>query len=307
MLHLSLLPDHARWADFFFRLSTRGGGRGARVPRRLRLARGDGPAPAPTAGRALRRRSALVPRRSATVGNPGELAKRLTGLEVDEIVDDASPRGEKLFALWNPPIVDEETGQRRSALSEACVDDGSLVDDGVRTIGFTRVAARRRAARGVRAAGGGRRPASRRASGRTAPATWPRTGGRSNGSSPTASSWRWPPRTRSSWGSTSARSTRPCWSGYPGTRASMWQQAGRAGRARRRRARGAVAQDDPLDQYLVHHPEDLFDRPAEAAVIDPTNPYVMEPHLRCAARELPLRDAEPGVLRHPRRSPRSSG
>ena len=53
-----------------------------------------------------------------------------------------------------------------------------------------------------------------------------------------------------------------------------------------------VAQDDPLDQYLVHHPEDLFDKPAEAAVIDPENPYVLEPHLRCAARELPIADED---------------
>ena len=80
--------------------------------------------------------------------------------------------------------------------------------------------------------------------------------------------------------------------GYPGTRASMWQQAGRAGR----RSDGAlavlVAQDDPLDQYLVAHPADVFDKPPEAAVIDPTNPFVLEPHLACAAREQPLTDAE---------------
>jgi DEAD/DEAH box helicase domain-containing protein len=80
--------------------------------------------------------------------------------------------------------------------------------------------------------------------------------------------------------------------GYPGTRASMWQQAGRAGR----RAEGSlailVAQDDPLDQYLVTHPQDLFDKPPEAAVIDPSNPFVLEPHLACAAREHPLVDEE---------------
>jgi DEAD/DEAH box helicase domain-containing protein len=76
--------------------------------------------------------------------------------------------------------------------------------------------------------------------------------------------------------------------GYPGTRASFWQQAGRAGRRSDDSLAVLVAQDDPLDQYLVHHPEDLFDKPAEAAVIDPTNPYVLEPHLRCAAREIPL-------------------
>jgi DEAD/DEAH box helicase domain-containing protein len=84
--------------------------------------------------------------------------------------------------------------------------------------------------------------------------------------------------------------------GYPGTRASMWQQAGRAGR----RAEGSlavlVAQDEPLDQFLVTHPADLFDRPPEAAVIDPTNPYILEPHLACAARELPLTDEEAGTF-----------
>jgi DEAD/DEAH box helicase domain-containing protein len=76
--------------------------------------------------------------------------------------------------------------------------------------------------------------------------------------------------------------------GYPGTRASMWQQAGRAGRRSESSLAFLVAQDDPLDQYLVAHPEDLFAKPPEAAVIDPTNPYVLGPHLACAAREHPL-------------------
>src|SRR5207247_86396 len=80
--------------------------------------------------------------------------------------------------------------------------------------------------------------------------------------------------------------------GYPGTRASMWQQAGRAGRRETGSLAMLVAQDDPLDQYLVAHPEDLFERPPEAAVIDPTNPYVLEPHLACAAREQPLSEDE---------------
>jgi DEAD/DEAH box helicase domain-containing protein len=80
--------------------------------------------------------------------------------------------------------------------------------------------------------------------------------------------------------------------GYPGTRASMWQQAGRAGRRNDESLAVLVAQDDPLDQYLTQHPDDLFGRSPEAAVIDPTNPYVLEPHLRCAAREYPLDDEE---------------
>ncbi len=137
MLHASLLPDHARWADFFFRLSLvvideahvlRGvfGSQVAMVLRRLRrliAAHGGDP------------RWCLS---TATVGNPGELASRLTGLDVEVVERDASPRGRKLFALWNPPVIDEETGARRSALTEASWVMTGLVDRGARTIGFTR-------------------------------------------------------------------------------------------------------------------------------------------------------------------------
>jgi DEAD/DEAH box helicase domain-containing protein len=84
--------------------------------------------------------------------------------------------------------------------------------------------------------------------------------------------------------------------GYPGTRASMWQQAGRAGRREEEGLAMLVAQDDPLDQYLVSHPEDLFDKRPEAAVIDPTNRFVLEPHLACAAREYPLAEEELAIF-----------
>ena len=290
MLHLSMLPDHGRWADFLFRLSLvvvdeahvlRGvfGSHVALVLRRLRrLIAHHGGDP----------RWCLA---TATVGNPGELAARLTGLDVEVVERDDSPRGRKLFALWNPPVVDEETNQRRSALSESASLLASLIDDDVRTIAFIR------SRRGAELLAEFAR--------REVIDDGKRDRVRSYRAGYLAEDRRRIERDLASGELLGVASTNALelgidigsldaavLTGYPGRRASMWQQAGRAGRREAQSLAVLVAQDDPLDQYLVAHPEDLFDRPAEAAVIDPTNPYVLEPHLRCAAREQPLPDSE---------------
>jgi DEAD/DEAH box helicase domain-containing protein len=290
MLHLALLADNARWADFMLRLSVvvvdeahvlRGvfGSHVAMTLRRLRrLIAHHGGNP----------RWCLA---SATVGNPGELAERLTGLDVDVVEADAAPRGRKLFAMWNPPIIDDETGARRSALAEASTVMTKLVDDGARTIGFTRS---RRAAellaeftrRGVSDAQARDRIRAYRA-GYLAEDRRKIEQELADGDLVAVAA-----TNALELGIDIGSLDAAVLTGYPGTRASMWQQAGRAGRRSDESLAVLVAQDDPLDQYLAQHPDELFERPSEAAVIDPTNPYVLEPHLRCAAREFPITDEE---------------
>ena len=289
MLHASILPDHARWADFFLRLSIvvvdeahvcRGvfGSHVAHILRRLRrlVARYGGDP-----------RFVLA---SATVGNPGELADRLVGVPFEAVTADASPSGEKVFALWNPPVIDEESGARRGALADASTLMARLAEEGVKSIGFAR---------------------SRRAAELLAEFTRRELPGglrdrvKSYRAGYLAEDRRELERRLAddellAVASTSALELgidigsldAAVLVGYPGTRASMWQQAGRAGRREAASLAVLVAQDDPLDQYLVTHPADLFDKPAEAAVVDPSNPFVLGPHLACAAREQPLSDEE---------------
>jgi DEAD/DEAH box helicase domain-containing protein len=285
MLHASILLDHQRWSDFLLRLSLV-------VVDEAHVARGVFGSHVAMVLRRLRRIVAHYggdPRfvlASATIGNPAELAERLVGVPFSTVTEDATPRGEKLFVLWNPPMVDEESGERRSALAESADLMARLAGRGVRSIGFTRS---RRAAEllaqfarfgvpvdlrdRIKSYRAGYLPEERRALERAlsegelvaVAATNALELGIDIGSLDAA-----------------------ILVGYPGTRASMWQQAGRAGRRNDGSLAILVAQDDPLDQYLVAHPSDLFDRPPEDAVIDPANPYVMEPHLACAARELPI-------------------
>ncbi|MFF2169905.1 DEAD/DEAH box helicase [[Kitasatospora] papulosa] len=292
MLHRGILPSHPRWASFLRALrfvvidechTYRGvfGSHVAQVLRRLRrLCARYGSDP-------------VFLLASATAAHPSVAAGRLTGLPVKEVADDASPRGEMVFALWEPPLTDlhGEKGApvRRTATAETADLLTDLTVQGVRSVAFVRsrrgaelisVIAKERLAEvdrslpgRVAAYRGGYLPEERRALERALHS------GDLLGLAAT---------TALELGIDVSGLDAVVIAGYPGTRASLWQQAGRAGRSGQGALAVLVARDDPLDTFLVHHPEALFDQPVESTVLDPDNPYVLAPHLCAAAAEIPL-------------------
>ena len=235
---------------------------------------------------------------SATVSEPEVSASRLVGLPVTAVTDDASPRGTTEFALWEPPLMDSFAGEngapvRRSATAETGDLLADLVAEGARTIAFVRS---RRGAEAVAVN-------ARRAVTEAVPELGARVAAYRAGYLPEER--RELERRLQSGDLLGVAATNALelgvdvagldavvLSGWPGTVASVWQQAGRAGRAGQGALAVFVARDDPLDTYLVHHPSALFGRSVEATVLDPSNPYVLGPHLCCAAAELPLTDAD---------------
>ncbi len=286
LLHHSLLPGHAHWATFLRKLQYvvvdechvyRGvfGAHVSAVLRRLlRVAARYGARP-------------TVAFASATMAEPAGQASALIGSPVAAVTADGSPREEMTFALWEPPL--KEDGNRRSAVTEAGDLLSELVSARVQTVAFARSrvgvevvadAARRilqqhdaDMAGRVAAYRGGYLPEDRRALEHKL-------------------------RDRSILGLAATNALElgidiagldaVLIAGWPGTLSSLWQQAGRAGRAGQPSLAMLIAADDPLDTYLVHHPERIFGRPLEASVLDPSNPHVLAPHLAAAAAEIPL-------------------
>jgi len=292
MLHRSVLPTHGRWARLLRSVRYvvvdechvyRGvfGSHVAQVLRRLR--------------RICARYGAnpTFVLASATVSEPGVAASRLVGLPIAEVIADGSPRGEAAFVLWEPPLTrlrgEHGAPIRRTATAECADLLADLITEDARTLAFHR--SRRGAelaavltkqalsavdpelpAR-VAAYRGGYLPEERRALEQALQR------GDLLGLATTNAL---------ELGVDVAGLDAVLLAGYPGTRASMWQQAGRAGRGGRESLAVLVARDDPLDTYLVTHPEALFGPPVETTVLDPDNPYVLAPHLCAAAAELPL-------------------
>jgi DEAD/DEAH box helicase domain-containing protein len=320
MLHHGILPHHGRWATFLMRLRyvvidelhvMRGvfGTHVAHLLRRLRrlcLHYGSDP---------------VFIFSSATIGAPSRLASELCGLDVAEVTDDGSPRGERRFVLWNPraiadPVVDlrvvpdpdrpdrpdlpdgDDPHRSSSANRETATLVAELIRRGHRTIAFCRsrkgtelIAAevRRRLpadlADLVRPYRGGYLTAERRE------IEAELFGGQLRGVIAT---------TALELGIDVGGLDACVLNGFPGTIASMWQQAGRAGRSDQPSVVVLVAGDDQLDQWYMAHPDQVFTRPPEPAVINPSNPYVLHAHLACAAFERPLGHGDeqwwPGTL-----------
>jgi DEAD/DEAH box helicase domain-containing protein len=296
LLHRSMLPGHERWASFLRQLRYvvvdechvyRGvfGSHVANVLRRLqRICERYGASPTFVLA-------------SATAGDPAGSASRLTGVPVVAVADDSSPRGATQFALWEPPLTDHggenDAPTRRTSTAETAMLLTDLVVEGVRTLAFVR--SRRGAeavamtardslaevepelATRVAAYRAGYLPEERRE------LEAQLRDGRLVGVAATNA-------LELGVDVTGLDAVLLC--GWPGTRASLWQQAGRAGRSGDDALAILVARDDPLDTYLVHHPSSIFGTPVEATVCDPTNPYVLGPHLCAAAAELPLTEDE---------------
>jgi len=227
---------------------------------------------------------------SATIGNPAEHAEKLIGKPITLVDNDGAPHGPKSFVLWNPPYIDETRTARRSPNIEAQhLMTGLIAEANVQTITFARArvtaellyryvqdALRERdprLAESIRPYRGGYLPEDRRAIEKLL------FEGQLMGVTTTNAL-----ELGIDIGSLDAALI----VGYPGSIASTWQEAGRAGRGSEESLAVLIASDRPLDQYLMHHPEYFFGQNPERAVIDPENPFILYRHLRCAMQELPL-------------------
>jgi DEAD/DEAH box helicase domain-containing protein len=319
MLHHGILPNHARWATTIMRLRYV-------VVDELHLLRGIFGSHVAHLLRRFRRichhygSDPTFIFSSATIGEPGRLASELTGLDVVEVTDDGSPRGERLFALWNPSaeqaadlvidhgpngaaVADGErdlpvTAKRASANHETATLVARLVRRGHRSIAFCRS---RKGAEVVAAHTARHLPTD------LADLVRPYRAGYLTAERREIEADLFEGRLRGVIATTALElgvdigGLDACvLNGFPGTIASMWQQAGRAGRAAQQSLAVLVAGDDQLDHWYMRHPDQVFSRPPEGAVISLSNPYVALPHLACAAYESPLTHADerywPGLL-----------
>ena len=291
MLHAGVLPHHTKWARFFEKLqyivvdelhTYRGvfGSHLANVFRRLkRICNFYGSDPQFICC-------------SATIANPKELAEALTAKSFVQIDRNGAPSGEKYFVFYNPPVVNRQLGIRRSYINEARRMAQVFLDRGLQTLVFTnnrlateilvrylkdhydRSTDRAERIRGYR---GGYLPRERREIERQL-----REGETLGVVSTSALEL-----------GVDIGSLDACvMAGYPGSIASTWQRAGRAGRRQSTSVTVMVASSAPIDQYIVERPDYFFEAPAERACINADNLEILVDHLKCAVFELPFHDGE---------------
>jgi DEAD/DEAH box helicase domain-containing protein len=308
MLHTGILPHHTNWGDFFRNLrfvvldemhTYRGvfGSHVANVVRRLkRVAKFYGASP----------QFILT---SATIGNPQELAGRLIESPVTLVNVDGSGRGERHFLVYNPPVVDPALGIRKSSTQESVRLAQDLLAQNVQTVVFARS---RRSVEILLKQIQEASPSSLAPSG-TARDTSPTSRGNGGGREGVRGyrSGYLPSQRREIEKGLRDGSIRMVVAtnalelgidiggleaamlvGYPGTIASTWQQAGRAGRGDDPAVAVFIATANPLDQFLAHHPEYFFARSPEQALVNPDHLLILLNHLRCAAFELPFQPGE---------------
>jgi DEAD/DEAH box helicase domain-containing protein len=292
MLNVSLLPHHKQWGDFVANLewvvvdeahTYRGvfGSHVANVLRRLRrVARAYGAEP----------RFVLT---SATIANPVELAERLTGTEFRLIDDDGAPRSGREIAMWNPPLIDEPSGTRRSVLSEAADLLADLVAGGVRTICFFR------SRRGIeliqrfirdRLAEQGKAELAERIAPYRAGYT-PQQRREIEARLAAGELLAVVATNALELGIDIGELDAAICVTFPGTVASLRQMWGRAGRKTQGLA-VYMAGEDALDQFFCRHPDEFLERPVEAAILDHASEQIAAQHLVAAAYELPLTEED---------------
>ncbi|WP_018922388.1 DEAD/DEAH box helicase [Salsuginibacillus kocurii] len=290
MLHSAILPHHTKWVSLFENLkyividelhTYRGvfGSHVANVIRRLkRLAAYYGSDP-------------QFITTSATIANPKELAETLTGKEITLVDNNGAPRGKKHFAIYNPPVVHSQMNIRRSASKDSTYLAERFLKEGIQTIVFAKSRVRVEVIlshlqelvkkefgqKSIQAYRGGYLPGERRNIEK----------GLRNGSVKGVVS------TNALELGMDIGQLQVCvMTGYPGSIASTWQQAGRAGRRNEESLVVMVAGAAPIDQYMTQHPEYFFSASPEHARIHPDNLVILVDHLKCAAYELPFTEEE---------------
>lgn len=291
MLHQGILPHHTKWVKLFENLryvvidelhNYRGvfGTHLANLLRRLRrICRFYGSDP----------RFICC---SATIANPKELAEQIVAQPVELVANNGAPRGEKHFILYNPPVVNRELGIRRSYIKEARAIARRFLLNDIQTIVFARSRLRveilvtylkdflrqaKRSPQRIRGYRGGYLPTERRAIERGL-----RAGEILGVVSTNALEL----------GIDIGQLQAAVMAGYPGTIASTWQQAGRAGRRAEASVAVLVASSAPIDQYIINHPDYFFGKTPESGAVDPDNLVILMDHIKCAAFELPFCEDE---------------